>query len=105
MTSPVGRIYVAALSLLVFFVLWSTVAARPWATTTATDPRLAGLAKRQTRIERQAAAAEQLVAVRWAAYRAALKERRARARAAPAPAPAPRVRVITLPALTSTRTS
>ncbi len=104
MTSPAGRIYVVGLSLLVFFVLWATVAARPWAST-ATDPRVAALRQREARIERQAAAAAQLVAVRWAAYRAALAERRALARATPAPTAPPRVRVITLPPLVSTRTS
>jgi hypothetical protein len=104
MTSAAGRLYVVGLSLLVFFVAWATVAARPWAAT-APDPRLEALRLREARIAREAAAADRLVAVRWAAYRAALAERQAIARAQPAPPPTPRVRIVTLPPLTATRTS
>ena len=42
MTSHIGRLYSLALALLVFFVLWAGIAARPWAST-GTDPRLTAL--------------------------------------------------------------
>jgi hypothetical protein len=101
MTSLLGRTYVVAGSLLAFFVLWAGIAARPWASAT-TDPRLAALDRREVRVRREAAAAQALVARRWAAYRAELAARTSAAAAAPA---APRVRVVTLPPITSTRTS
>lgn len=100
MTSA-GRIYVAIGTVLVFFVLWATVAAHPWATAT-TDTRVAALARREAVVRREAALAQQRYAARWAAYRATLKERAVLAAATPV---APRVRIVTLPAVATTRTS
>ena len=95
MTDHVVRLYAVAGAVLVFFVSWAAVAARPWATTStaATDPRVQALIVKQQRVQ-----AEALV------VRRALAARRAQA-AAPTPAPAPSVRVVTLPPLTITRTS
>ena len=100
MTSALGRVYVVAGTALAFFVLWAGIAARPWAAS-ASDPRVAALDRREARIRRDASAAEAAVARRWAAYRAQLAARAA----ALAAAPAPPVRIVTMPAVTSTRTS
>lgn len=135
MTSHVARLYALALSLLVFFVAWAVVAARPWSAAKA-DPRLTALAAREQRLHRESVAVRRLVDRRWRAYRIALAARRkqiaarnaqialrqrqiaarqqrlaavgaqARAGAAAAPvASAAPVRVVTLPPLTITRTS
>ncbi len=133
MTSHAGRLYALALALVVFFLAWAVVAARPWAKA-APDPRLQALAVREARLRHEAKLVDRLVARRWADYRRSLRVRRAEiaavnariaaakaaaarsaaaARAAasappvggPGPAaPAP-VRVVTLPPLTITRTS
>jgi hypothetical protein len=114
MVSHSGRLYALALGLVVFFLAWAVVAAHPWGTTAA-DPRLKALAVRETQLRREARLVDRIVALRWAAYRSALRARRleiaavrARAsRAVPALA-APSsasVRVVTLPPLTITRTS
>ncbi len=120
MTSHVGRLYAAAVSLVSFFLLWAVVAAHPWATPRA-DPAVAALAARERQFRTDAAAVNRLVDRRWAAYRIALAARQkaiaaaavagARAPApapvatAPAPTAAPSVRVVTLPPLTVTKTS
>ncbi|HEX3290491.1 MAG TPA: hypothetical protein VHR46_03795 [Gaiella sp.] len=100
MTSVVGRVYVVAGTLLAFFVLWAGIAARPWAAAAASDPRVAALDRREARIRRDAAAAQAAAAERWAAYR-----KKVAARAAATAAAQPRVRIVTIPAVTSTRTS
>jgi hypothetical protein len=109
MTSHVARLYAIACSVAVFFVAWAALAARPWVTPTP-DPAVAALAQREQRLHAQSVAVKRLLDRRWAAYRVALKarqrtiaSRQAANRAALASAPA--VRVVTLPALTITRTS
>jgi hypothetical protein len=113
MTSHAGRLYALALALVVFFLTWSVVAARPWGRATA-DPRLKTLAVREAQLRQQAKLVNQVVALRWVAYRRALRVRQAEIAAARAhaaqlaavtSAPAPQVRVVTLPPLTITRTS
>ena len=105
MTSHSGRLYVVALALVVFFLAWVTLAAHPWGSPR-TDPRAAALAVREARLQQQAKLVNQVVAARWAAYRAGLKVRRSQIAAArQAPASAPSVRVVTLPPLTITRSS
>jgi hypothetical protein len=126
MTSHTGRLYALALALVVFFVAWAAVAAHPWAKA-APDPRLQALAAREARLRQEAKLVNRVVADRWAAYRSALRLRKAqiteaKARiaatqaaarttvsaaqaAAPAVSSAPSVRVVTLPPLTVTRTS
>lgn len=93
MASHVGRLYAAAIAILVFFVVWASVAARPWKTATP-DPRLQQLALRQQALKRETALVNQVLALK------------AKARASvPAAAATPAVRVVTLPPLTITRTS
>jgi hypothetical protein len=113
-TNHVGRLYSLALALVIFFLAWAVVAARPWSTSAA-DPRLKVLAAREAQLRREAQLVNRVVARRWAAYRAALRVRQAeiataKARSAQqaasyAAAPSAGVRVVTLPPLTITRTS
>jgi hypothetical protein len=122
MTSHHGRLYALALALVVFFLAWAVVAARPWATASA-DPRLKALALREAQLRREAKLVQKVVTARWATYRVRLKARRAeiarvnaaaaaaaaaaatRAAAAPAAAGTGPVQVVNLPAHVITRTS
>lgn len=107
MTSPVGRLYATALALVLFFLTWAVVAARPWAqTATSTDPRLQALAVREARLRHDAQVVNRIVARRWATYRRELAARRAQiASVKAAPVYSSAVRVVNLPPLTITRTS
>ena len=83
MTSHALRLYAAAVTLLVFFVLWAVVAAKPWASTgghAALDPRIAALDRRQRRLQREARVVKQTLDRRWREYRQRLREREARIR-------------------------
>lgn len=120
MTNHVARLYALALALVVFFVSWAAVAARPWATAQA-DPRVAALAARQQRLQRESALVQRIVQARYADYRVALARRQAQLAAAQAArsrslasvsAAAPAVsatsgavRIVNLPPLVITRTS
>jgi hypothetical protein len=108
MTSHVGRLYALAIALLVFFLTWAAVAARPWAAAPA-DARLKALAAREQQLRAESLAVNRIVRQRWAVYRRQLEVRRAQIasarRAQLAAASAPSVRVVTLPPLTVTRTS
>jgi hypothetical protein len=117
MTNHVARLYALALALVIFFVSWAAVAARPWATAQA-DPRVAALAARQQKLQRESALVQQIVQARYANYRVALANRQAQLAAtqaarsrslasvsAPAPAAAGAVRIVNLPPLVITRTS
>ena len=111
MTSRLGRVYALALSLFAFFLIWAVLAARlPRASSTASDARLQALALREQRLKRESVVVQKVVARRWAAYRVALAKRRTQiatakqAQLAAAAAPPP-VRVVSLPPVTTTRTS
>lgn len=99
MTSHQGRLYALALALVVFFLAWAVVAARPWTTAATPDPRLRELAAREAQLRVEAARVRTIVAARWSAYRKALRQRQA------APAATPAVQVVTLPPHVITRTS
>jgi hypothetical protein len=89
----VTRLYVFAVTLLVFFVVWAVVAARPWVARASTaDRQVAALTAREQRIH-----FESLLVRKLRAQRAAVPQ--------PAAAPAPAPRVVTLPPLVITRTS
>jgi hypothetical protein len=113
-TNHVGRLYAVALALVVFFLTWAVVAARPWSAPAA-DPRLKVLAARETQLRGEAKLVNAVVARRWAVYRAALharqmaiataKARNATAAASYTAATSAGVRIVTLPPLTITRTS
>ncbi len=83
MTSHISRLYVAAVSILVFFVLWAVIAAKPWAdaaTRHTVDPRLAALDRRQRRLEHEARLVRQTLDRRWHEYRSRLRRREAQIR-------------------------
>jgi len=94
MANHTARLYALALGLVVFFLAWAVVAARPWATTT-TDPRLRALAVRETQLRQEAKLVNQIVALRA----------KAAAASRPVAASTNAVRVVNLPPLTITRTS
>lgn len=80
MTSHALRLYVASITLLVFFVLWAVIASKPWASTSghaALDPRLVALDRRQHRLELETRAVKREVERRWLVYRKRLREREA----------------------------
>lgn len=125
MTNHVGRLYALAAALVIFFLTWTTVAARPWSTRSAprTDPRTAALAAREQRLRHESIVVARIVRRRWAVYQLRLQRRQRQiaavkranaaaaqqvqlaASAAPPVAAAPSVRVVSLPPLTITRTS
>ena len=128
MTDHLARLYAGAVALLVFFLVWAVVAARPWAEAGETDPRMAALERREQRLMRESKHVNEVVERRFARYRRRLARRRkeiaaaqaaaaavptapaasgtapAPAAAAPAAAPAP-VTVTAAPPVTSTGSS
>ena len=80
MTNHVVRLYTASAAIIVFFVAWAGIAARPWVTP-APDPQLAALAQRQQRLQRDANLVQLIAARRAAANRAAQVVARAAAQA------------------------
>jgi hypothetical protein len=100
MTDHTARLYAFAAAILVFFVAWAAVAARPWASKTSAstivDPRVAALAAKEQRVRAEALAVQRVLAAR---------NRAAAATPAAAAVAQPSVRVVTLPPLTITRTS
>lgn len=120
MTNHVGRLYSIAAALLVFFVLWVSIASRPWATHAA-DARLTALTSREQKLRRDSLIVKKVVERRWAVYRVQLARRNAaiaavhlrqrrltaaaHAAAPPVPYSSSAVRVVNLPPLTITKTS
>lgn len=126
MTSHTGRLYALSLALVVFFLTWTVIAARPWVTAQA-DPQLSALAVREQHLRQQSLVVRRLVQHRWTVYRIQLHDRQkqiaARQRqiaaahqaqlaataaavpSAPSAAAGPSVRVVSLPPITVTRSS
>jgi hypothetical protein len=102
------RLYAVVVAVLVFFVAWAAVAARPWATAKR-DPRLAALAKREQQLRTDARLVKLVVDKRFATYRAALAQRQAHnataTRSLAVSQGSAAVRVVNLPPLTITKTS
>jgi hypothetical protein len=73
-----ARSYLATAALLVFLLLWVTVAAKPWSSPVkpAADPRLVALNARQRHLQQESAIVKRLVAKRWAVYQHRLAARR-----------------------------
>jgi hypothetical protein len=131
MTNHTARLYAFAVALVVLFLTWAIVAAKPWARTkAAADPRVKVLIVRQHRLRRETVVVRRLVALRWHRYRVRLRVRRvaiaaavkkhqqalaaAQLAASTYSAPsysgggsysAPPVRTVVLPPVTITRTS
>ncbi len=124
MTDASHRLYAVVIAVVVFFVSWATVAAKPWATAK-TDPRLAAIAQREQRLRADAKLVQKTVERRMTAYNLALKARQkqiaavkaqaaatqarslasSQSSAGSAQSAAPAVRIVNLPPLTITRTS
>jgi hypothetical protein len=82
MRSHALRLYVLAITLLVFFVLWAAIAARPWAAArSGASPALKALAARERHLRHEARVVERTVRRRWIAYRRRLHAREAQIRA------------------------
>lgn len=84
MGSNALRLYVAAVTMLVFFVLWAVIAAKPWAGAAGTrgrDPRLVALDRRQRSLAREARLVKRELEQRWHEYRLQLRHRQTRIRA------------------------
>ena len=100
MTDHVARMYAGALALLVFFLVWAVVAARPWAEAGGSDPRMAALERREQKLMRESRRVNKVVQRRFATYRQRLARRRKEIAAAEAAAAAAAV-----PAATATSSS
>src|SRR5215475_7117526 len=77
-----GRFLALALTVAVFLVLCSAIAARPWKQKAPPDPRWAALAARERHLQHEAAVVEGAVRRRWLVYRRQLTKRRAEIAAA-----------------------
>jgi hypothetical protein len=87
MTKHVARLYIATASLLGLFLAWAAIAAHPWPRSPSTSTSAQALVQYEQRLQVDAALLRQLAASR------------------PSQTAAPQVRVVTLPALTTIRTS
>ncbi len=113
MTSPLGRAYSLACTLLVFCLSWAAIVAHPFGAQPAKDPRLAALSAREQRLRADSAAVKRVVDRRWATYRAQLQQRnsqiadarQAQLAAAAAAAAAPSVSVVSAAPATSSGSS
>jgi hypothetical protein len=78
------RLYLATVTLFVFFALWATIAAKPWAVAAQqqADPRLLALTRWQHRLTRESVTVKRLVDRRWSVYEKQLATRRAQIRTA-----------------------
>lgn len=81
MRSHALRLYVFSTTLLVFFVLWAVIAARPWASRSGTDPVFKALAARERHLRHEARVVQTTVHRRWAEYRRRLRAREAQIKA------------------------
>lgn len=75
MKSQIGRVYILAIALLLFFVLWATISAHPWSSKAAVDPRVAKLQAREQQVKQEVQRARKVVTVRWKTYNRNLKRR------------------------------
>jgi hypothetical protein len=77
MTSATRRLAIAAVGILVLFLSWAFVSARPWAVhaAAAPDPRIQALTQREARLRHDAILVQRVVDRRWRHYRIALHKR------------------------------
>ncbi len=78
MTNSLGRVYAITLAIVVFFLSWAVIAARPWvsAPEAKTDPRIAALNARERTLRKDAVEIRAIVQKRWAVYQAQLVRRK-----------------------------
>jgi hypothetical protein len=87
MTDHVARLYAAVLALVAFFLSWAVIAARPWLPEATADPRVAALERREADLRRESVRLQRRL------------ERRREASQAPS------VGVVSVPPVTSTKSS
>jgi hypothetical protein len=92
MTDHVARLYAATLAVVAFFLSWAVIAAKPWLPEAAADPRVAALERREAGLRRESLRLQRAL------------ERRREGVEAPA-APASSVGIVSVPPVTSTRSS
>lgn len=76
MTEHTVRLYAAAVGLVVFFLFWAAIAARPWAATGDADPRSAALDRREQRLVRETRRVNRVVKCRFEVHSKRLARRR-----------------------------
>lgn len=76
MTEHTVRLYAAAVGLVVFFLFWAAIAARPWAATGDADPRAAAIERREQRLARETRRVNRVVQRRFVVYRKRLAQRK-----------------------------
>ena len=78
MTNGLGRVYATTLAIVVFFLSWAVIAAKPWvsAPTAKTDPRILSLNAREQRLRKDAIQIRAIVQKRWTVYQAQLVQRK-----------------------------
>jgi hypothetical protein len=76
MTDHVVRLYAAAIAVVAFFLFWAMVAARPWAPTGESDPRLTALERREAQLVRDTRRVNRLVKRRFAVHARRLARRK-----------------------------
>ena len=106
MANHVGRLYAAAIGVLVLFLSWAVVAAHPWVTPKP-SAQLQLIALREQALKRETALVNTILRQRAAAAKqtaAAAKQATTQPISATSAAQ-PNVRVVTLPPLTITKTS
>jgi len=78
MTNGLGRVYAISAAIVVFFLSWAVIAARPWveAPTAKVDPRLVALDARERNLRKDAVQIRAIVQKRWALYHTQLVRRK-----------------------------
>jgi hypothetical protein len=106
MTDHVARLYATALAVVVFFLCWAAVAARPWghAAEPKADPRISQLDRRAEALRQRQVRVQGKLDRRFAAYRVALARRQAeiaalQATAVPVAAAAPSAPSVSAPSV------
>lgn len=68
MTDHTVRLYAATVGLVVFFLFWAAIAAKPWASTGEADPRAAAIERREQLLARETRRVNRVVKRRFAVY-------------------------------------
>jgi hypothetical protein len=78
MTNGLGRVYAISAAIVVFFLSWAVIAARPWVDAPAAkvDSRLVALDARERNLRKDAVQIRAIVQKRWALYHTQLVRRK-----------------------------
>ena len=82
--NPVARLYALGVALVLFFVSWSAIAARPWQEKSAkkADPRVLALTAREKQLRGEALVLQRKLKRQWALYEQSLELRQSQIAAA-----------------------